>query len=1338
MLNRSIKKIYPVDGNVKNNEGLTFADILEIPNIVLLGEPGAGKSHLFTHASDQENGNCISARTFTLHADDTYTNKPVYIDALDEKRSRSEQPDSIGEIIRCIKQIKPSKVRLSCRVADWLGETDLELFKPYFEANGGYCVVVLEALTEEEIDRILSGENIDNPREFREQAYSKGVSSLLTNPQTLIMLADSVKNGQWPKTKKELYKNATELLLTEHNDKHKRKPLAGFTSSQLKDAAGAACAVLLIADVEGISLLKSCQSSYAEIPYPDSEAVLAALTKQAFVTTDQEQVNYSHRTIAEYLAACWLISSIRKGLPVSRVCSWLCVDSYPAPELRGLYAWLVQLLPEHADALMAGDPYGVLVLGDVSCLSLSSRKALLNALVKLAEKDPWFRAQDWTSEPLGALSTPDMANEFKAILSKQPQQFHLRSVVLNAIQFGEQQPELKDDLLEIFCDNDAYYAERSNAFEGLINTIPDGIALVVNATKERLHTSTDDLRLKEEVMVRIYDGNFNVDDVIQLVSDHINHREIQDRLITGGLWRLSRSLPLDDLPEILDRLTLIKLDESKDNDDVWHFIHETLKRTLLSTENIDVGRLWLWLSKLKFSPRYSSYRNKDSIKDWLGANQQHVMTLFNIALHEQNDLASIWGFWNDFQQWVRFEFDMDQIINSAFSLIAEKVYCNEKEQFIFELALSLTLTRTTNLERFNSLFNYGESHPELADVLARSCLSEVQNWRWKDINRKIEYKKNQQNTQQKNRSNFEQELGLIRTGQHLGWSAWLADVYFARFTDVERTLEPKKRLEQQLGEQNVDIALEVLQAVLNRNDLPTPLEIANSYSQNQYQRWWYSILAGMSECWCKQGDLTAYSEQVLKAALALNLLFPSFYRTDGNSQTQIEPDWQQALFLHKPELVQAVYMEVVETLLKTKRDYVQGIRDLCQHPQLTHNRAATVLRLLTSYPNAPSQELETLLLTAITLPEIKEELLFLIQSVLKPYTRVRLNQKMLWLSVGFLIDFDQFKDAVIHCAAKRESFIWTLISIIDHARSDNDKNQPCNLSIAQLDFVMRLAGKRFPDAEHTTVHWSGVQNPRNASEFVRRRITQLSTQIDEESISVLNHLIHEPELNSYCDYLKHAAANQAALRRKQLFVQPNWQQVIDALSNGKPAHIADLHALTIEHLKDIGVKIRSENTDIFKSFWNEDSYGRINDPKPEESCRDRLIDLLKPKFVPLDINIEPEGHMVIDKRADIILLNATKQKLPIEVKQNYHKNLWTACENQLDRLYTRDPQAQGYGIYLVFWFGDKRPRSMPKPPNSLPKPNTAQELENALRSLIKADNQNRLAVVVIDVTRPEE
>lgn len=83
--------------------------------------------------------------------------------------------------------------------------------------------------------------------------------------------------------------------------------------------------------------------------------------------------------------------------------------------------------------------------------------------------------------------------------------------------------------------------------------------------------------------------------------------------------------------------------------------------------------------------------------------------------------------------------------------------------------------------------------------------------------------------------------------------------------------------------------------------------------------------AGITEHSLKDDDLTAYSEQALKAALALNLLFSPFYQMEGNVHRQIEPSWQQTLFQQKPELVQAVYQEIIEILLKNqKRLYTRG------------------------------------------------------------------------------------------------------------------------------------------------------------------------------------------------------------------------------------------------------------------------------------------------------------------------------------------------------------------------------------------------------------------------------
>ncbi|WP_020484752.1 NACHT domain-containing protein [Methylomonas sp. MK1] len=1337
MLDRAIKKIYPPNQNNESNQALTFADILEIPNIILLGEPGAGKTYLFRNGADHEKGNFISSRNFTIHADENFSNKPIYIDALDEKRSRTDQPDSIDEIIKHIKQIKPSKVRLSCRVADWLGETDLELFKPYFDATGGYCVVILEALNEDGIDQILSEKNIANPTEFKAKAFEKGIETMLSNPQTLIMLADTVKNGQWPSTKTELFENATDLLLLEHNSNHKHKRLAAYKIDQLKDAAGAACAVLLITDIEGISLLTNADNSYADIPYPDSEIVLAAITKRAFVITNhqEEQVGYSHRTIAEYLAACWLVKSVRNGLPVRRVVSWLGIENHPAPELRGLYAWLTQLLPEHTDSLLENDPYGVLVLGDVSCLSLSSRKKLLNELLNLTEKNPWFRAEDWSGAPLGFLSTPDIACEFKSILLRKPQQFHLRSIVLDAIKFGEQQPELKDELLNLFCDNCAPYAERSRAIEGLIHAIPNGKQLAVKATRETLKSSNDDIRLKEEVIYKLYNEYFSPEDTIHLIIDHINHYD-HNKVVTGNLWLLSRALPINDLPNTLDLLSQINFDNVSEYDEVWSFAYELLERTLHAEGNIDANQLWRWISRLKFYSGYGRHR-RDVIKSWLEENPCFLILIFNLALNEHKDFSNIHGFWNNFRELVRYQYNADEIATHSFSKIANKEHCDEHDQFIFELTLVIITSQTTNIELFDILFNYRTNHPELEDIWSRTCQCEIPEWRWNKINKTVTLRENRLNNQQKNRIAFDKDLALIRAGSHLGWMSWLAKIYFSRFSDVDNTLIPHKRLEIELGESNLQFSLEGLQAALYRNDLPTTFEIVSLYSEGRFKDWWFAILAGTNEYWNTKNDLNDIPKPALKSSLTINLLFPSFYLTEGNSRTEITPDWQYALFQYDPELVQSAYLEVVELFLASKKEHVIGLRDICENSNLDKNRTETILRLLSQYPKASMESLRTLLLKAITIPEAKNQLLLLTYSSIKPHTKIRLKQKALWFCIGFLLDFENFKKAIEDFSSKRDDFILTYIWFSDRIRIADTTTHPTLLSNSQIEFIITLTGSRYPNIDEIIEDNNKSHEFFDAAQFVKNKITQLATRVDNESIEVLNKFINEPTLYSYLDHLKHAAANQSSLRRKQLFSQPNWQQTISALSNGKPTNIADLYNLTIEYLKDVAIKIRTENTDIFKIFWNEDSYGRItNQPKSEESCRDRLIDLLRQKFTPLEIAVEPEGHMVDDKRADIVLLNAALQKLPIEIKRNYHSALWTACANQLDTLYTRDPQASGYGIYLVFWFDEKPTKRMPTPPEPIQKPETAQELEDALRSLITIDDRHRLDVVVIDVTRP--
>ena len=79
-----------------------------------------------------------------------------------------------------------------------------------------------------------------------------------------------------------------------------------------------------------------------------------------------------------------------------------------------------------------------------------------------------------------------------------------------------------------------------------------------------------------------------------------------------------------------------------------------------------------------------------------------------------------------------------------------------------------------------------------------------------------------------------------------------------------------------------------------------------------------------------------------------------------------------------------------------------------------------------------------------------------------------------------------------------------------------------------------------------------------------------------------------------------------------------------------------------------------------------------------------------------------------------------------------HSDLWRAIREQLIERYTRDPGADGFGVYLVFWFGGE---GMPLPQEGK-KPRNATELEQRLHSMLTREEARHITVCVIDRARP--
>jgi hypothetical protein len=309
-----------------------------------------------------------------------------------------------------------------------------------------------------------------------------------------------------------------------------------------------------------------------------------------------------------------------------------------------------------------------------------------------------------------------------------------------------------------------------------------------------------------------------------------------------------------------------------------------------------------------------------------------------------------------------------------------------------------------------------------------------------------------------------------------------------------------------------------------------------------------------------------------------------------------------------------------------------------------------------------------------------------------------------------------------------KDIVWILKEIITKA-------QPLEISTNQLEAVIILVGEKYDNVHHPD-SWTGDRNPWNAAEFVRNRIDALSAIPNDTASLTLKRLLKNEKLNTYRDFLLHSLTNNSRLRREVEYQQPRWDEVVESLGGGKPANAADLHALILDNLETLKTEIKLSNTDPYKAFWRCNSSGAVDQPEIEDICRDRLIELLRPRVLPLGIRVEPEGHMAADKRADIVVLSP-HHKLPVELKRHMHPELWTACENQLERLYTRDPEAEGYGIYVAFWFGIQHAGKPPMPPTGIIRPESASDLERALRSLIPIDKRHRLEAVVIDVAGPD-
>ena len=658
----------------------------------------------------------------------------------------------------------------------------------------------------------------------------------------------------------------------------------------------------------------------------------------------------------------------------------------------------------------------------------------------------------------------------------------------------------------------------------------------------------------------------------------------------------------------------------------------------------------------------------------------------------------------------------------------------DKHTKSYQLCLNLSID-STDSGIFWDLYDRAEGNEDLIAIRNSICFYEMeagikQNAKMAGL--KASRNRTEAIAKQKRNESFAESMLNIENGSHLGWLGEVAYFYLGRYSDTDQEAAPKQRLITEFGEAGSESAIKGLINLVKSQPV-IDLSIAyKDYPATHHFSWWYAIIIGLDESSLRNQRLTDVTDEFLVTALQTDFtIWP--YTNQRSGEALFSSHWKYYLLEHKPNLIAEAWCLITEFRLSLGIAHVLHERELFQTEQLTPFRSLMLKRALLAFQNnniKPSRYLLSKSLKYLDSGWLKNIVSEATQSSLDSE-----NTALVWLGIKLVLHDKGIELETLDYETKKE-LIWELDSFFseqDYLEALSSQNN----YLTKLEKLISLSAEIFPLNIGAPDGGVASRNaPWTGSRFVLSLVNRIATMDTLQASQSLIHLANDASLKSYQDDIKHKLFEQRTLYVNASFKPPTAQQALNVLENKAPTNIVDLQALIMDTMQDIQRHIGGSNEDAYRAFWNEPK-GKPSTPKWEESCRDALLPLLRRRLEKFGLHVEPEGHMIKDKRADIVIFHKGL-KMVIELKRDFHTELWSAASSQLDQLYTRDPNAQGYGIYGVFWYGDKRTDKIKKHPDGLERPNTPQQLCEMLVNQLTDEQRKRISVFVLDVTEPSD
>ena len=1306
--------------------------------VVILAEPGAGKTDLLFSFSKQLDAELHYASI--LVDEDIPEGNILIVDALDEVSTTdpTRMKSLLGKIFRSNAQL----VILSCRATEWEHlSNESHIKRVSRDQNIEFINRTLKPLDYLEIQQFYSDQKYSHSFEsFIEVIEQNGLYELIGNPIILKILAKVFNSHEVTnvfESKSRIFEQAVREFASEQSDERSTKYFSLSLEEKIAYIENI-FAVLLLSGSVGISI----QEKHEDQDFPRLQTIINNTAKNEILNNtlfkpQSAQVEVYipvHRIIAEYCSANFLRKELEKKsnpLSLSRLLAIIAPNSTVRNELRGMFGWLVALCGESIQLrLIEIDSYAVLAYGDAANLSANAKKRLLECLSVLGEQDPYFRrSDDWRTLSISNFIDENLVVNIQENLDKPNVSNHFKILILELLRNSNPTiiMQFSDELNRMALEGGSI---ASLSYKSLLkindSKLPELVSLLLDKnTNEALQGA---LYILKHISSSVEDGVlFKGIELSRKIAYRVHGDKRGNNVIYADsiyLEELLTKLSLQQTINIIQYL-LPLLSESVQVREKRYSVNSELNGTSiillillnqylqLKKNNFDFDLIWSSLKNIRLanSGNYRLSENTSALLSHLkGSNFRE--NILDIALED----PKFYIYREDYYYINRSAYsvyiydDIPFILNFLFEqnnpklwvkFYLQHAYSNKKPNEIHSQIRKIMKEQAKQNMDFMKEWIHRERY-----VKAQSLRD---NLHWQRLDRRYERERQLEHLQIL--ADFNSYKIQIQKGEDFHWLGNLARCYLSNHDELAKycTIE--------FAEEALINALTVF-----NDDIPT----IDYFLQVHYERKYLHIEEIIcAACFALfQRDINKFD--LLPKNIIFILKFSHFRNYVNNSfDDELVEQYKARINI---KLLEHFTLEEIFDLFYAQGGTKFAIEELiCKSMfnPIIKQKSYELLTESTFFSSIKSYmaQLFGMLSTydSMKVEEVLDRKIYGLQNFIGAKTFDQQEQEKFWILRAFTLAPKLFKESW-DLLMGMDNPLGELKGYIDNRFKDYD----IDLDKSHIDpivgtFINNIVIDAKKKAENN------YRNLDSDFEFLRNIVWRIDSLPTNEALTLSSKFLKDNRFDVYNNELKSINFNTIKRQGLEEFSIPQVSNVVKFFKDQSIVTVEDLRARTIEVFEEYQIDLNGSETNPKKKFY--DSGKHVN----ENTARDRIVEDIKNIFHKFDASVNIESYMADDNRCDITIdkvFNGKQSRLVIEVKGQWHEEVFTAAEYQLNAKYSIHPNASQQGIYLVLWFG-----SLEKVANrKLHGIKTAQDLKNKIEEKIPKELHKLIDVVVLDVS----